>query len=156
MWSTRPLYDGRYLVASPPVHASMQWEDVALLVARLALVALFLPSGMNKLLHMDQFVASLAQHALPYPKVFAGLAVMAEVGGSLMLLLGLMTRWAALLLFVFVLAATGISHRYWEYEPPQRQAQQINFQKNLAIAGGLLALSIAGGGIIGLDRRRRR
>ena len=160
MWSSRPLYDGRYLAATPPLPRSIRWDDVALLVARLTLAALFLPAGAQKLLHMDQFVAIVAQYdvfgyALPRPKLFAGLAVVIELGAGIMLLLGLFTRWAALALIAFLVVATAASHRYWEYRAPERQAQQIEFQSNLAIAAGLLALSVAGGGVMGLDRRRR-
>jgi putative oxidoreductase len=161
MWSSRPLYDGRYLAATPPLPRSVHWDDIALLVARLTLAALFLPSGVHKLLHMEQFVALLAQydlfgHALPRPKMFAGIAVVVELGGGIMLLLGLFTRWAALALVAFVIVATAASHRYWEYSSaPERQAEQVEFQANIAIAAGLLALSVAGGGFMGLDRRRR-
>jgi putative oxidoreductase len=160
MWSSRPLYDGRYIAAVPPLHHSIRWDDVVLLVARLTLAALFLPSGLDKLLHMQQFVASLAQYTLfgvplPHPKLFAGLAAVVELGGGIMLVLGLFTRWAALALVGFLVVATAASHRYWEYRAPERQAEQVEFQANVAIAAGLLALSVAGGGIMGLDRRRR-
>jgi putative oxidoreductase len=160
MWSSRPLYDGRYLAAVPPLNHSFRWEDVALLVARLTLAALFLPAGMQKLLHMDQFVATLAQYnffgfPLPRPKLFAGVAVVVELGAGIMLVLGLFARWAALALVAFVIVATLASHRYWEYPVPERQAEQTEFQQNVGIAAGLLALSVAGGGMMGLDRRRR-
>jgi putative oxidoreductase len=146
MWSSRPLYDGRYLAAVPPLHHAFRWEDVALLVARLTLAALFLPAGMQKLLHMDQFMAVIAQYsffgyALPHPKFFAGIAVVVQLGGGIMLTLGLFTRWAALALIAFLTVATWIS--------------PADLQQNVAIAAGLLALSVAGGGMMGLDRRRR-
>jgi putative oxidoreductase len=160
MWSSRPLYDGRYVAATPPLARSVHWDDIALLVARLTLAALFLPAGLQKLLHMDQFVAFMSQYelfgyALPRPKLFAGVAVVVELGGGIMLLLGLFTRWAALALIAFLVVATAVSHRYWEYRGPERHAEQIEFQANVAIAAGLLALSVAGGGVMGLDRRRR-
>jgi len=146
MWTSRPLYDGRYLAAVPPLSHSIRWDDIALLVARLTLAALFLPSGFQKLLHMEQFVATLVQqgvfgYVLPMPKLFAGLAVVVQLGGGIMLALGLFTRWAALALVVFLAVATGVS--------------QADLQHNLAIAAGLLALSVAGGGLMGMDRRRR-
>jgi putative oxidoreductase len=161
MASTRPLYDGRYVTAAPPASVT-HWEDVALLVARLAIVALFLPAGLGKLIHFSSFAASLADKTiwagvpLPFPRVFAGLAVLAELGGSLLLLGGIFARWAALLLVAFVFMATLTSHRYWEAQPPARQAQQMNFYKNVAIAGGLLGLFVAGPGGVGFDRRRSR
>jgi len=145
MWSSRPLYDGRYLAAVPPLHHAIQWDGVALLVARLTLAFLFLPAGVQKLLHMEQFVAVIVQHGvlgyvLPYPKLFAGLTVVVQLGGGIMLALGLYTRWAALALVAFLVVATWIS--------------PASLQQNVAIAAGLLALSVAGGGVMGLDRRR--
>src|SRR5262252_4330711 len=141
MWSSRPLYDGRYLAAVPPLHHSVRWEDVALLLARLTLAALFLPSGFQKLLHMEQFVAALVQHgvfgyALPFPKLLAGLSVVVQLGGGIMLVLGLFTRWAALALIAFLIVAMWMS--------------QVDLQQNVAIVAGLLALSVAGGGGLGL------
>ena len=146
MWSSRPLYDGRYIAAVPPLHHSIRWDDVALLVARLTLAWVFLPAGVQKLLHMEQFVATIVQHGvlgytLPYPKLFAGLTVVMQLGGGIMLALGLFTRWAALALVGFLAVAAWIS--------PE------SLQQNVAIAAGLLALSVAGGGVMGLDRRHR-
>ena len=48
-------------------------EDVALLVARLIVAALLLPSGIDKLLHFSRFVASLAAKGVPYAKFVAAL-----------------------------------------------------------------------------------
>ena len=46
-------------------------EDVALLVARLLVAALLLPSGIDKLLHFSRFDASLAAKGVPYAKFVA-------------------------------------------------------------------------------------
>ena len=54
-------------------------EDVALLVARLLVAAMLLPSGIDKLLHFSRFVASLAAKGVPYAKVVAALDVAVEV-----------------------------------------------------------------------------
>src|SRR5215210_2183475 len=49
-------------------HVLNRTEDVALLVARLLVAALLLPSGIDKLLHFSRFVASLAAKGVPYAK----------------------------------------------------------------------------------------
>lgn len=46
----------------------------------------------------------------PAPQLFAWLAAMAEVGGGLLLVLGLLTRPAALLVFVHFLFVIFIAH----------------------------------------------
>src|SRR5829696_2115226 len=64
-------------------------EDWALLMGRLFVAALFLPSGINKLLAFSAFAASLGARGVPYPDVVAGLMVAAEVLESLALIIGL-------------------------------------------------------------------
>ena len=42
---------------------------------------------------------------------------------GLTLVLGVATRYAALVTIAFVLVATGISHRFWEFEGAARTPQ---------------------------------
>jgi putative oxidoreductase len=67
-------------------------QDGALLLGRLFVAALFLPSGFNKLMTFSAFSASLASKGLPYPTVVAGLLVTAEFLGPLALIIGLWPR----------------------------------------------------------------
>jgi putative oxidoreductase len=68
-------------------------------------------------------------------------------------MLGFGTRYGAMLAFVFVVIATAIGHRYWEYPPgPQQVGQYINFVKNISILGGAVAIFVTGGGRFSLDR----
>ena len=66
-------------------------------------------------------------------------------------MLGVATPYAALALVAFTLVATGIGHRFWEYDEPVRRAQMINFEKNMAMVGGLLAPLVAGPGSFSFD-----
>ena len=75
-------------------------EDVALLVARLLVAALLLPSGIDKLLHFSRFAASLAAKGVPYAKFVAALDVAVEVVGPVALIVGLWPMWTALVLVV--------------------------------------------------------
>ena len=133
---------------------SLRSDDYTLLIGRVAMALLFLPSGVEKLLHFDRFVGLLASRTLPFgthllfPEVWAILAVATEIAGPLLLLLGSGTRWASVLQALFVIVATVFSHRYWEFEGAAHQAQAINFYKNLAIIGGLLFLRSSGAGAI--------
>ena len=52
------------------------------------------------------------------------------------------------------MAATLLAHVFWTIgDPAARQAQEINFFKNLAIIGGLLYVFQRGAGPISIDRR---
>jgi putative oxidoreductase len=65
-------------------------------------------------------------------------------------------RLAAVLLLVFTIAATAISHRFWEYQDAARRIQETNFFKNLAIIGGLAFAAVQGGGRYCVERLWRR
>jgi putative oxidoreductase len=137
-------------------------DDVALLLGRICLIALFLPSGITKLLNYGRFASSLAARTLPFgihlpfPELFAVLAVAIEVGGPLLLLFGIQTRWVALTMIAFVIMATLISHRYWEMEEQLRRVNSSSFYKNIGVVGGLLCLYVSGAGQLSWEGWRRR
>src|SRR5712675_465909 len=114
-------------------------NDLALLLGRFLMAALFLPSGISKALGFSSFAASLAAKGLPYPEVWAAAAVAIEVLGPIALILGVAPRWTSLALIAFVIMATATTHRYWEFaDAAARRAQEVNFYKNAGILAGLL------------------
>jgi putative oxidoreductase len=130
-------------------------NDLVLLLGRLLMAALFLPSGFSKLLGFTGFAASLATKGLPYPEAWAAAAVAIEVLGPVALILGVFPRWTALLLIAFVVMASGTTHRYWEFtEAAARRAQEINFYKNVGIIAGLLFHFVSGPGAWSFARWR--
>jgi putative oxidoreductase len=130
--------------------------DVSLLLARITLAALFIPAGFRKLMDLGAFTASLQKQGVPYAEVLAPIGAGVEFLAGVALLIGFQTSLAALLLVVFTIIATLIAHRFWDFEGQARQVQQGQFFKNLAIVGGFLALSVAGGGRHAIDRLWRR
>jgi putative oxidoreductase len=74
------------------------------------------------------------------------LVIVTELLGGAMIATGLMTRWVAIAMAGFVLLTAFFFHTHFADE-----AQLINFNKNLAIAGGFLALAAHGGGAWSLD-----
>jgi putative oxidoreductase len=121
-------------------------NDVALLAARLAVAALFLPAGIGKLFGLSGFAAMLAGKGLPYPDLLAVLGVAAEILGPVALILGVAPRLTAMLLIGFTLMASLISHSFWTFPAEAQGAQQTQFFKNLAIVGGLLFYFASGAG----------
>jgi putative oxidoreductase len=71
------------------------------------------------------------------------------------LILGIGTRYGALLGFAFVVIALATAHRYWEFPEAQQNLQYVFLSKDLAIAGGLLALFVTGGGRFSVDEKLR-
>jgi putative oxidoreductase len=128
-------------------------NDLALLVGRVAFAALFLPSGLAKLMNLQAFIYNVDGRGVPFAPVLATLGAAVEFLGGLALLVGVQVRFASVALLLFTVAATLISHRFWEYRPgAAHQMQQINFFKNVAIVGGFVFLAAHGGGRYCLER----
>ncbi|CAM3656679.1 DoxX family protein [Polaromonas hydrogenivorans] len=124
------------------------------LASRLLFVALFLPAGIGKLTGFAGTVGYISSVGLPLPAVGAALALIVEIVGSLALLAGFGTRFAALVLAVFTLVASFFFHAFWAVPADQAFVTQLLFFKNIAVAGGLLALVASGAGSWSLDARR--
>jgi putative oxidoreductase len=126
-------------------------QDGLLLVARVLLGWIFVQSGWRKLMDVPGFVATMPRRGLPD---FLGyVAPPVEFIGGLMILFGVATRYAALLILLFTIVATFSSHRYWDFaDPAQRQAQHNNFWKNVSMMGGEILLFLTGAGRYSLDR----
>ena len=127
-------------------------SDLALLVARIAMSALYIPGGLRKLMDLGAFNAMLHKQGVPLADVLAPIGACVEFLGGLAVLVGIQLRVATLLMIVFTIIATLIAHRFWEFQGAARQMQQTNFFKNLAIIGGFCALWAAGAGRFALDR----
>ena len=125
--------------------------DVLLLVGRVLLGWLFLASAWGKFMNMGGYVAYLASLKVPNPEFFSWIGAPVEFLIGLALILGFATRYAALLCLLFLIVATALAHRYWEYPAAQVGAQYNNFLKNLAIFGGTLCLFVAGPGRFSID-----
>ncbi len=95
-------------------------------------------------------LAYIAAAGLPAPFVAYLIAIAVEIGGSALLVLGYHTRLVGLGMAVFAIAtALAFHHNFGD------QAVELNFLKNLAIAGGLLNVAAYGGGTCSLDARRK-
>ena len=130
--------------------------DACLLVARVLLGWLFLASSWVKLTNMAGFAAYLTNLKVPNPEFWSSLAAPIEFLIGLTLILGLATRYAALAAIVFVVIATSLGHRYWEFPQAQQLNQFNHFLKNLAIVAGALLVFITGAGRYSLDGMLRR
>jgi len=129
------------------------WTDFLLLAGRILLGWLFLASGYAKLSNIAGTTAYFTALGVSPPEFIAWFAALAELVMGAALILGFATRYAALAAFVWVLVATAIAHRYWNYPAPAQGAQYNNFLKNLSIMGGLLALFVTGAGSYSADAK---
>ena len=131
-------------------------QSQMLLVSRLLLAAVFLVAGIRKILFYSGTVGYFTKLGFPAPEVMAVLAILVEVGGGALLVLGWQTRRMAWLLILFVAIATAMAHRFWEFDAAQYANQMNHFLKNAAIIGGLLYAAVMGAGALSLDSRAAR
>lgn len=115
--------------------------DVVALIGRILFAMLFLGSAIGHLTKADAMAGYAGSKGLPQPKLAVlGSGVLLLVGG-LMVLLGVWLDLGALLLVLFLLPTALLMHAFWkETDPMAKQAEMINFQKNIALAGAALMI----------------
>ena len=128
------------------------WQNPLALAGRVLIALLFLPAGFSKLTGFSGTVGYIASKGLPMPELGAVIAIVVEIAVAAALLVGFKTRWAALILAVFTLAATAIFHNFWGVPADQAMVQQLMFFKNIAVVGGLLAFAGFGPGSLAIDK----
>jgi putative oxidoreductase len=120
-------------------------EPAILLLARLLLATIFLHEGVAKI---GNYAGSAAYaRAFGVPETMLPLAIAVEIGCGLLIATGFFTRVAAMLLAGFCLVTAIVFHaKFGEIN------QLLHFEKNLAMAGGFLALTVAGPGALSLGK----
>ncbi|GAN80969.1 DoxX family protein [Acidocella aminolytica] len=126
-------------------------KNEAVLVARVLLVALFLIFGWGKLMNYAGTVSYMAQTGVPLPSLAALIAITMECLVSSAIVIGFFTRPLALLMGGYTLATGFLAHHYWTMTGMAHFENEINFYKNVSIAGGFLLLYIIGAGKYSLD-----
>lgn len=125
------------------------FNDIALLIGRILIAVLFLIAAYNKFKGLGGTTAYFTKLGVPGPSISAPIVAIFEALAGLLILVGFKTRLVALALAVFVVAAALLAHTNFG------DGNQLNhFLKNLAIAGGLLALFVSGAGAFSVDAKR--
>jgi putative oxidoreductase len=131
--------------------------DAALLVLRLALAVILLYHGLPKLMNFGATVGAFQSMNIPAPSLTAGFAVISEVIGGILILVGIAVDIAALLVIIEMLGAIALVH--W--------ANGFDFTKGgwehpFTVLAMALTLALAGPGrhtikrsYKGPDRRRK-
>ena len=122
------------------------------LIGRLLLGSIFVISGWLKLVSFAGTAGLIGSKGLPMPEIFAAGSVLIELGGGLALITGFKARWAALAIALFTIVITPIFHNFWAAPAAQAMTQQINFEKNVAIIGGMLMVIAFGPGRYSFDK----
>ncbi|CAH9014217.1 DoxX family protein [Candidatus Nitrosacidococcus sp. I8] len=125
-------------------------NQITNLIARMLLAQVFILAGISKLGSgyggTQEYMSSVG-----VPSALLPLVILIEFGGGIALILGFFTRWVALVLAVFAIAAAALFHSDFS-----NQMEVIAFTKNIAISGGLLLLMCYGGDKYSLDARKAK
>ncbi|MFN4096649.1 MAG: DoxX family protein [Sphingomonas sp.] len=116
-----------------------------LVIARLALVAPFLMSGIAKLIDPTGATAEMQQFGLTPAGLFAGIVIAVQLAGGVAVLVGRCTAAAAGGLALFTLAATLLAHPFWSFADPMLWTLHRNiFVEHVSIIGGLMLAASLG------------
>src|SRR5215471_16656077 len=128
-----------------------KYSDLAALIGRFFYSAMLLLFGYGKITAFSGTAGYMSSLGLPLPSLVTLIAIIVEIGGGLLMLVGYQTRLVALGLAIFVLVAAFIGHF---------QLGDLNqfqhFMKNIAIVGGSLAFVAFGAGAYSLDALKPR
>jgi len=126
--------------------------DSFLLIGRIALMVLFVTSGISKFADLAGTAAYIESKGLPAPTALAVLSGLTEVVGSLLIVIGWQTRIVALGMLVYTLVAAYFFHDFWHLpQGAERLDAMIHALKNLSIAGAFLMLAGSGAGRYSVD-----
>ena len=126
------------------------FNDIALLIGRILTGVLFIMAAYAKFKGLTGTTGYFTKLGIPAPSAAAPLVATFELAVGLLILVGFKTRFAALATAVFVVAAALLAHTNFA-----EQNQLNHFLKNLAIAGGCLALFVSGPGSFSVDAKTK-
>jgi|TARA_B100000073_G_C23356162_1_gene420898 putative oxidoreductase len=116
------------------------------LIARISISILFLLNGIFKINNYEGTVGWMESFGLPGILIFP--AIILEIVGPILIIIGYQTRIAAAALSLFCVATAIIFHNDFS-----DQMQLTAFLKNIALAGGFLFLVINGAKGYCLDKK---
>jgi len=115
-------------------------------IGRLLLAAIFIFSGVGKAMAPSGTIGYIESAGLPLATLGLVAAIAIELGGGVMLALGIKARIVALGLALFSVVTALVFHNALG-----DQNQLIHFMKNIAMAGGLLQVVAFGAGAYSVD-----
>ena len=116
------------------------------LIARISISILFLLNGIFKINNYEGTIGWMESFGLPGILIFP--AIILEIVGPILIIIGYQTRIAAAALSLFCIATAIIFHNDFS-----DQMQLTAFLKNIALAGGFLFLVVNGAKGYCLDKK---
>lgn len=115
--------------------------DVIFLIGRVLFGALFLMSAMGHLLQTDAMAQYASSRGVPTPVLLTRVTGVQLALGGLSVILGVWGDVGALLLGAFLLPTALVMHAFWkERDAAMKQQEMVQFNKDIALLGGSVAL----------------
>ena len=125
-------------------------------LGRVLITLVFVMSGLGKVTGFAATAGYIQSKGLPLPEAAAIIAIVIELGGSLMLIFGWKMRPVAAILLLYTVVVAFVFHKFWAVPPEQFMNQMNHFFKNISMAGGLLYVVTYCGIAPGTERRERK
>jgi uncharacterized membrane protein YphA (DoxX/SURF4 family) len=111
------------------------------LIGRLLFGGFFLYNGINHLRNRKVMASYAQSKGVPKPELAVTISAIPLLIGGTSVLFGVKPKWGALAILGFLAGVSPVMHDFWRNEDPnERMANMVNFMKNMALAGGALAL----------------
>ena len=123
--------------------------NIADLIGRILISALFLLNGIFKISNYDGTIGWMESFGMPGILLIP--AIILEIVGPVLIIIGYKTKLAAGLLSLFCIATAFIFHNDFA-----NQMQLTSFLKNIALAGGFLILFVNGAKGLSLDNKFKK
>lgn len=107
-------------------------------IGRALLSSLFIKEGLDHLQHPDPIVRAARGAEVPEPELAVKINSGVMLGAGALMAVGVMPRLMGTALATSLIPTTVIGHPFWDKEGKERQQQQVQFLKNLALFGALL------------------
>lgn len=120
--------------------------SILVLIARIFLSAVFLVSGIHKIIWYTKAVEEFREADIPLIQFSLPATIALHIVASICILSGIFTQAAALGLVVFTVVATLWVFPFWQHAGPARLEQSRIALANLGLVGGLLMLAVSGPG----------
>ena len=119
------------------------------LIGRILISALFLLNGVFKINNYDGTIGWMESFGMPGILIIP--AIILEIAGPILIIIGYKTKLAAGLLSLFCIATAVIFHNDFA-----DQMQFTSFLKNIALAGGFLLIVVNGSKDFSLDNKFKK
>lgn len=115
----------------------MEW---VLLIGRIIFGGFFAFNGLNHFMNLGQMSGYAEYKGTPAPKVAVGGSGVLLLVGGLSVVLGVLPVIGLILIIVFLVPVSILMHDFWAVSEEEKMNEQINFMKNMGLAGAALAL----------------